>query len=448
MKKIFFIIISLIFLASISKLSAQHDSIELKNFLPLDTFRLDRYALPELEYRSLYLNFDLNSLSNTYSWDFINSQPYFTNFYFNPALQFYNSCFSNNKKKQISGYDNLSISYKYRNTKELITGEKKTYNSLDAEIVTSRSFTFYFKNQLFFELTPYVSYDYSTSNDWNYSNLSANSGFFVGKGRIEDVTDAWHTIRILKDLQRENLLTRVPDGSELLEIAQHLSKTNYKRIFDYRIKRKQIMKDLDNILTEKGLIREKNTDYYNSLVDMLEYGTDTRRFANKKMAIGIKPDIYYYSPDGSNKSICNFGLAVESAYTIYKPINISLDFFFKSVLDFGYSSSEYFISNENLFNYLNLHPSISTGLTKYISTRANASIGVNTFYRYIFGNEVSGIINEFYGMRLSSSLKYYFSPRTNLSFNLNLSYNNESGYYKYSKGFGHELTINLKHQLY
>ena len=162
--------------------------------------------------------------------------------------------------------------------------------------------------------------------DWNSSlSIDLTPGFFYGLGRVEDVTDSWHTNRILKDLQRENLLTRIPDGKELLEISEKLSQSRYKRIYDHRIWRKENLKQMDAVLTEKGLIKEKSVDYFTSLSDMLDYGINNRRFANKRFALGLVPSLSFIA-FGKDQNIRDLSVAAVARYDWYKPINMTWQF--------------------------------------------------------------------------------------------------------------------------
>lgn len=465
MKNIIAICLSVIFSLLFFDLSAQNDTIELKKFMPLDTFRLERYALPELKYRSLSMDFNFETFSNTFSWDFLDNEPYKEKFSLNPEMKVSSSCFINTKKMQISGGDILYISYNYQNREKLLNGQDASDHILQSRLNTFRSFKFFNRKIAFFELSPTFSYDHYEYQDFASNTLFGDVGFFAGKGRIEDITDAWQTVRILKDLQRENLLARVPDGAEIKKIASILSKTRYKRIFDYRIKMKQNLHDIDDVLTGLGLVTDKNIEYYNSLIDMWYYGVDTRRYSNSEFAVGFVPTFYYFQEPGTSNRSVDYSIKGQAKYTLFKPINMTTDFYLNSVLDLGYSSSEYWNNNDIYkYNYVYLTPSISTSITKYISSRANATAGFKAYYHRRFRDEDFGFLDNYFGTQFTSNLKYYFSPRTNISLNLILYYQSDgfssilyepifisqdiSPYYNFVDGFGHGFKIKLTHQLY
>lgn len=468
MKNIIAISLSIILSITFFDLSAQHDTIELKKFLPLDTFRLERYALPELKYRSLSMDFNFETFSNTFSWDFIDNESYKDKFSINPEMRLYNTCFINTAKMQISGGDNLYIYYNYRKREEFQSESEISEHVIQTDFNSSRSFKFYNKKNAFLELSPSLFYHYYYYNDFNYRSLLGNVGIFVGKGRIEDVTDAWHTIRIIKDLQRENLLARVPDGTEIKKIASILSKTGHKRIFDYRIKRKENLRDIDKVLTDLGLVSDKSIEYYNSLIDMWYFGIDSRRYANSNFAVGFVPSLNHFKGteylNSSNNSI-DYNIKVEAKYSIFKPINMTTDFYLNSVLDLGYLSSETSnINGEYSFNYVYFNPSFSAVISKYLSSRTYASVVAKAYYQCRFGDDYSGFVNSFYGGQFQGNLKYYFSPRTDISLNLILYYQSDGfssiiydpifliqdllPHYNFTEGFGHGFTIKLTHQLY
>lgn len=451
MKKILSFALTFMLLSTIQNLSAQHDSIELKEFKPLDTFRLERYALPELKYKSLSMDFDFSTSANKSSFTLFEENIYSENYSISPVLAFNNYCYFNNKKRQIIGSDNLLIDYHFKNVEKFLSDEDSSYYNFGGFLSSNRNFSFYNGNT-FIDLSPQFNYYYRNYSGKDFSDFEAKLGVLVGKGRIEDVTDAWHVIRILKDLEREKLLTRIPDGSEIIEIAEILTKSRYKRIFDYRLMRKQIQEDMDKILTDKGLITDKNLNYYMSVFDMLQYGVNTRRFANSKFAIGLVSAYSFHNLYQNENTDVDYNLAMEAKYTIYKPVNMSLDFYFNSFVDFGYTTNASELFGIYFDDYY-INPSISTSLTKYISSRANASAGISSHYLHKFGDS-SGEKNIF-DISFDGQIKYYFSPRTNLSCNLTMNYLSDIkggvifiSHFKYQEGFGYDFRINLTHLLY
>ena len=121
MKKSISISIVLFLFALNSNLSAQNDTIELKHFAPLDTFRLERYALPDLNYNALDIFFDFNSESNQTSFNSFWTREIF---YVSPVLGLSNYSFKNNTRKQIECRDFLNLGYYFSKVEDLEENEK------------------------------------------------------------------------------------------------------------------------------------------------------------------------------------------------------------------------------------------------------------------------------------------------------------------------------------
>ncbi|MGE5356960.1 MAG: hypothetical protein ACM3PT_12045 [Deltaproteobacteria bacterium] len=445
----------------LSGLKAQDDSIELKHFPPIDTFRLERYALPDINHRALDMFFDFNSRSNQNS--FYSFFPQIREIFFvSPTLGLRNYSFKNNIKKQVECRDFLEFGYYFNKTEDLEVHKIITNSRFTTIFTIDRSYRYYDHKNRFFEIAPNSFVNFDIYNDWDISlNIDLDPGFFYGWGRIEDVTDVWHTNRILKDLQRENLLTRIPDGTELTEISERLSQSRYKRIFDHRIWRKDNLKLMDEVLTEKGLIKEKSVEYYTTLSDMLDYGVNNRRFANKRLAIGLVPKASFYILD-EDDGIRDIGISAVAKFDLFKPISMTWQFDLNAAIEFGYSSYKTTWINENRINYTFIKPILNVGLKKYISSRSYASTDLNVNIDRKFGDKPYWNSDDTnFGILSTTKYQYYFSPKTGMSVDLILSYRSDDfglfpikfiyfdgNVLNFREGFGHSFSLTFTHKLF
>ena len=477
MKKLRLLFVIVVFFTVLIKISSQTDTVELKKFKAIDTFKLKNYALPDLKYKSLGFGSTLNTNSNdsrsTYSSSSNIEDDNYTRFYFKSNLDLNRHSYTNSPNKQFSGWDYCNFNIDYTKLKEWdSTNTTKVWN-LRPVFSSNRSYKHFNSKNYFLELTSdffgmfgsYTTPFYlpfggeliqiyqGTKNSYS---LGFSPGIGIGKGRIEDVTDAWHTIRILKELEREKLLTDIPGSDQILFIAQRISEIKNERIFDGRIRRKENLKSLDDALFSTGLISERNIEYYNSLFDMWSYGIDFRRFTNWDIALHFAPLISFWDSDykeNDDKSIGS-GFKAGISYNSYKPINMFWQFDLYASLDLNYIYDKYYYFN---FNHTDIRgyltPSLNAKLTNFISSRAYFSTSVNGHYNVLVFDDSDYEDYYSYGFSFKNSFVYYVSPMTSLNADLNFFYSFSKSEYSginfyQGDGFSHTFNIGFNHYFY
>lgn len=473
--------ILLINIGYFSIINAQSDDIELKKFEALDTFNLKNYFLPELEVKSLGVdfNFQNDKYASNQIYKYENDTFSFNNY--NLGLGFSSSMngyyYLNTPKKQITGNNFISATIVYDDSDQDDLETHGINFRFSPKINFSRSIKHYKSNKTFIEFNPKISsgldfqyqyQNYASSDENDYEkkyfgiNVDFSPGFGIGKGRQENVTDAWQAIRILKDLEKLGLLEKIPNKEELIHLAQRISEIKYNRVLDWRIKRKQDLINLDEKLTELGLISEKDINYYTSLSDMWYYGVDVQRFTNSIYGFRITPQFKYTDDTLSAKyyDLLRFGLSAGLYYQKSIPVSMYLQIGYYAGLDYQYiynSVTDPRLSGNYYYTH-NLVPNFSIGFTKFLSSRAyistslGESMNIGLDLRYDDKLEKEKYQQYSFFTYFSSNFKFYIDRKTsiNATYNLNLSnkiVQNDYGKLFYN-GYSDKIYISFNHYFY
>ncbi|HHB52062.1 MAG TPA: hypothetical protein ENK75_03315 [Saprospiraceae bacterium] len=440
MKKIFtlFLVLSSLFLYN--NIFSQGENIESFHHPRLDTFKIQNYILPDIGYKSLALGFDFNS-NNLTKLNLYYNDTY--KYHVNSGINLKNYNYKNNRRLIYKGIDRFMVLGnigKYDRVSFLssdIRKDKIYSRNGFITVSTERDYKFYKTNKFFYELdlnsNVGLNSNYSdVNNDINKNhgfNFSIQPAFSLGKGRIEDVTDAWHIIRILKDFSRTKVLKKTPTDEDIIVLANAISKTRYKRYFDYRIKRMENIKFIDTIIRERQLVSNYDADYFTSLYDMYQYGALFSRYSGSYFSGGLVPfaNYRYLSGFDISKNV-EYCIGLQLKYEYQKPLNQFWQF------DFGAN----FLSNFTLYKfeaddiitkktYLEFFPRIDISISYYPTTRTWCRSSFFVFYNDKLDLENNAIGNDnriVSGLR--NSLNYYISPRLRLDFNFNIYYGSNS----------------------
>ncbi len=432
---------------------SQAGDIELKRYAELDTFKLKNYYLPKLKYDKLDFSVFLNSNNGDHSYRVKND------FEFDSGIYLSNHSYRNSSKLQYSGINSIYIAGGYG--RKYNENDRKTINNkaIDSELKIDNSFRFYNKSKRFFEFDiksnlvikegeyyPFHIRDYNEGLRFNM-----NLGFHIGYGRVEDVTDAWRAIRMLKDFKKIGKLSKTPDGNDVIALANAISTSNNIRAFDKRIKRVQQLKIIDNIITSKHLVKGIDFDYFTSLYDLYSLYSFYHpvRNAGSIFSLGLSP-LYniFYNKGKQNYGYTNYGLSLIFKNEYYKPINMFYQF------DFGYYLGGSYVINKlhkvipsddknNKTVFIN--SGIFSSFSYYPSTRTVITSKINISLNKIFWLDTDPDYNDIFLLTSwSNRMTYYLSPRTRLNLNLYLYYlggprrinasTDEIIFYRYSQG--------------
>jgi hypothetical protein len=133
----------------------------------------------------------------------------------------------------------------------------------------------------------------TTANKANNYSGQLSVSFGLGKGRIENVTDAQMAYNILQALDESNLLAKSYSVEEAYGLAQIITQINNFRLFDFRRKRIYELKQIDAYLQSKGLVKENSIDYFTTVADNWFYAFNQFRRHGKEKYITLSPGINY-----------------------------------------------------------------------------------------------------------------------------------------------------------
>ena len=283
---------------------------------------------------------------------------------------------SQKTKQKTSGTDTYNSDMKYKNFSGDISGQfyqiensikKQTYTNLYIDIegdyfnnssgsnssnIKNKHFTFnmnyfqegyyYGKDKKFIEFSPYAYFNHATSiNDYENSVSSKSKSttanilfkFGIGKGRIEQVEDAYLSMYILSDLMNNGSLDKTLSPDEVNMLAQQITSIKNKRQFDSRVKLIEEISTVDSFLTVNGYINAKTAPYFTSLYDNWMYAGLFERTAGSRISIGVSPDYKWnydkqqHEPVSNNDYRNYYSETKASAYISYryeKPVNLYL----------------------------------------------------------------------------------------------------------------------------
>jgi hypothetical protein len=261
----------------------------------------------------------------------------------------------------------------------------------------------YYKGKIFFEFGNELdlSLDKTKQVDTNsriknaLDNASNTVTIGIGRGRIENVTDAQMAMYILNDLQKQGLLSFPPDGQTYNELAKLITQINNRRIFDYRRKRIYELTQIDSFLKNKGLATSTDIRHFTTINDNWTFAFNPYRFSGSRWFVRLKP-------------------GAELNYQKFDSKYINSDshsrYFTKSLFagpEFGF---EYFVP-VNLRWQKNFRTQISASRQWNFGNSKIISGGAQTKEKY-FKTEYGIDFNAFYGVA------YYPNTRTALSLDL------------------------------
>ncbi len=463
----------------VSNTFSQSNQIELKHYLQLDTFSLKNYVLPNLKYDKLDFGLFLNS----------NNEPYRKlakkrdEFEINSGIEFSNYSYRNSPRIQFRGNNYLYFDSGYEKKRDTRDDELKKHTGIQSEVSIDNSFRFYNNSKRFFELdiNSDINLKKGSYHDFYIRaynegiTFNANLGFYIGYGRIEDVTDAWKAIRMLKDFKRIGRLSKTPNGNDIITLANSLVKANKFRIFDSRLRRTKQLEFIDSTINNINLITTNDISYFTSLYDIFSIYSNYHptRNAGNIVSFGVIPQYFIFNNTSEkDDDIMSYGLAFELKNEYYKPINM----FFQ--LDFGYSLSANYniqkIKNQSLQNSKSiiLSPNVFADVSYFPSTRTVFTSKLIMYY--LNSLSLDDEIKSDSGSFVSSwhnRMTYYISPRSQIFLNLYLYYiaSDTDGYiasfdnyifYRYAnkriyikkpslgKGFTYYFSFNFKYAIF
>ncbi|MCT4637347.1 MAG: hypothetical protein N4A72_06530 [Bacteroidales bacterium] len=270
-----------------------------------------------------------------------------------------------------------------------------------------------------------------TEND--YFRIYFSLPLSVGKGRVEDVSNAVRAMFMIHQLQKAGYISGDITDEKITNLADKLVKLENTRFFDSRIKRMDDFVAVDSLLREEGLVTSRKASYFAELSDQWMY-TLPRVNSGKKLYTSFEPAIRYRNvhtefDDESlhvknNPATLLFHQTV--TYEYYKPVNMNLSW---GYIVYG-GAGIYAGNNKKEKDDSYVIPDIflrTVGKVKYIpSTRSKFEAEANVKYTHFF-DFIEGGDNNNKGYLITSGISfngyYYLSPRIRIQGTTNLAYN-------------------------
>ncbi|MFN8253161.1 MAG: hypothetical protein U0V75_14930 [Ferruginibacter sp.] len=240
--------------------------------------------------------------------------------------------------------------------------------------------------------------DYYTKSNNIGSTIIYTMG--IGKGRIENVTDAQMALYILNDLQKNALLTRGFTTDDAYELAKTITRVNNTRLFDSRRKRIYELKQLDSLFKNRGLVNERSIEYFTTVTDNWFYAMNPQRKNGTDRYASISPIISndetrnrFYQPADSSQKLLNrslgafltLGIEKASALSLKKQFNRGISL----VTQYTYTKSKNKYNNKEIVDVTKNSYSALNGFLEfgyYPNSRTNISVNLVNNLAWVYSS--------------------------------------------------------------
>lgn len=382
-----------------------------------DTALLQHFKFRTPNYRSVFLS---GNAAGNFSAGAQNNTPY--SFSFNPSLQA-NKLVSTDDELSNYNYE-ASLSFNH-DKNELATGTQRNTNFTYSVKQSAQRKRYRETNYTITGLSAILNHSISAATN-NYlkkdNNASTSVAYTIGagKGRIENVTDAQMALYILNKLKKSNLLTGEFTLEDAYGLARTITQVNNTRLFDFRRKHIFELKQIDSFLNSKGLIKEKNIDYFTTVADNWLYAFNPNRRHGKERYITLTPTL------GLNDRKTIYSLPADSSFNQFsKSATIFLTVGLEKATAVSLKRQRTAgINFQTVYSYGETKNTANTVVSKYSGN--NVISYLNTFLHWGYYPGTRTVINtNLYNMLIWEYEKAQFSNNTNCSFSGNyfINYN-------------------------
>lgn len=320
-------------------------------------------------------------------------------------------------------------------------GDEKKSQNFGMALSLNQKAHYYVENQKFIEISPNgnIGYDYNKNKDNSTShlyqlhnnfssNLSVDLG--IGKGRIENVTDARQAVYILSELQSKGYLKQQLTQEEVDDFARRIAVIKNKRQYDAREKLIDEITNINKYLVEHGYVEEDNSaEYFLTLNDNWQYGDKDERLAGSRFKFGVTPSFNFNDKNLSFENNYNpkqklvdsrWGGGLYLDFTNEKPLNLK----WQRSFNVG-ARSELYRWRTRECNELLTQMYISFVLGCYVSTRTyiEGNIAQNIYWNKTpKTNKLNKENTLSSNTKMSLKGYYYISAQVRLYGEYNLSY--------------------------
>ena len=380
------------------------------------SYDYSKYLFPDIKYKSLIVGADANYINPEQARQFNSSRTIFNN---SDNISFSNFNFS--RKKNV--YDYASLAFRF-NTYENSKNENKRDIFIYPSLQLIRNATYYnSKNQFisyWINLDNYYQaekiYDQASTKSLS-TNLKTSIG--IGKGRLENVSVLVNTQNLMKDLQEENPAFQNLTESELFGLADKISQSRYRRIFDRRKYSKALIRSIHEWFEENGKINTlEHISLSTTIMDYLLLTSYFERTNGKVKEISLENFAYH-----NNYSIYQDYTSTQHAVKLKYQNNVALNLKRQS----NFSTELKYIFNKDWKSaYINSNlsgPYLVSNYTwaYYPDSRNSMSLSPSIQYSYATQNK-----NHFVRPAINFSYDRLFQFRTSFNIGLELYQNFKS----------------------
>ena len=398
--------------------------------LNIENININEYKLTDYKYKSLGLYFNFEGNGDVVSKNDFLGESNVGNFNNKLRLKSKFVAIKNSRKKQLSRYVSLNVNPGLHTKYVDEHSEINDFNF--SNYLTYRQDVRYYLNSLiFFEngMNFLLSWDKTIKDspkiESSFSSIYLRIPLYIGFGRVENVTSAWHAFRIIKGLKQSDLLINNSnlDKDEIMKMADYIAIRKNTRAFDSRRKMQDDLIGLSNNFL-KNIVDISDPHVYASLYDMWQYGINDIRRSGTTLSFGIEPGFRYFSrydkPNSNNdfdhKAIDLLAM-VRFEYYRALSMNWQLDFGISLAGGFediiGINSDEEPRANSLLRSNLNI--GVGYYPTSRTSFKSTLRVGAG-----IHGDSNGDRGNTNFNFNFNNNLYYYISPQLRLSLYLRM----------------------------
>lgn len=376
----------------------------------VSNYDISNYLFPDFQRKTLSINPQLGfSFFNSTQFDNHNSGSF--------GFAAVGTSISNSRKRQSNLTYTANSDYDYYSEDTLNSEKTKDFNS---RLGIENETRFFFKPKRYFEAAGRAAYRYRDMNvvgeveNRKLTELNVSLIPKLGFGRIENISDAWHALTIIEELQKAGCIKKDLTHEEITALADELRRLKNTRNVDFRLENIYEFEQLAKYFIDNGLASAEQYRFFAVLDDAYSFEAFTTREQGQAFTIGTDVSLDYskehQEPIGTN-SIRSYALvlgyeknnAISSDWQFIQSYNLKGGF-----LAYGLSGTQG-TSRSNLLELTTHHE-----LGYYLNQRTNFSLPLNT---RISQRESDMLIIA----AIFPTLNYYFSPQLRFSIHARVS---------------------------
>ena len=242
----------------------------------------------------------------------------------------------------------------------------------------------------------------------NYAIQSVNDIGF-GFGRVELVSDAVHTARIIDMLASEGVLLQEVSESDLLRLADTIATMKNRRFFDSRLQRIREVEAITRMLAEGGYIEAGDYYTFAILSDAYDFEQVARPFRSGSTVEFLLGRDFNYSSNSGWKSADDLRATINWQRYQVRSRYVSTAYSLSNRLSYR-RAREDFYQDRYTNSIVGMYTLYYAPTNRVVwTTSALSSFLLDVRKR----NNSSSVINDL-SIRVSSSVSYYLSPEVRL----------------------------------